>query len=232
MKAFVLAAGLGTRLKPITDEIPKCLVPINGKPLLTYWLESFESYGIDEILINTHHLADRVDDFLKSVRTRVIVSTVHEPELLGSAGTVIVNRDFIDTDDSFYIVYADNLTSMNLREMRNFHKSTNSFFTIALYHTLTPKACGIVDLDEAGTVRSFIEKPSQPTTDLANTGIYLTDSRIFNESAMHNPVRPLDFGFHVLPSFIGRMKGFVIDQPLIDIGCHENLHRAENLWRF
>lgn len=230
MKAFVLAAGLGTRLRPITDEIPKCLVPINGKPLLHYWLERFERDGVTEILINTHHLATKVREFLGTAQTSLVIHHVHEPELLGSAGTVSNNRTFIQPGESFYIVYADNLTSMNLAGMRTYHETANSLFTIALYHTLTPQACGIVELDEFATVQSFIEKPATPRSDLANTGIYLTDSRLFDEPAMSQLKRPLDFGFDVLPGLVGRMKGFVINEPLIDIGCHENLQRAEQLW--
>lgn len=91
MKAFLLAAGLGTRLRPLTDTIPKCLVPINGKPLLQYWIDLFEKHGIDEVCINLHYLSDQVVNFIKANPSKIKWHLSYEPELLGSGGTIFSN---------------------------------------------------------------------------------------------------------------------------------------------
>ena len=87
MKAFLLAAGLGTRLRPITDNTPKCLVPICGKPMLSWWIELFEKHGITDVLINTHYLRDQVSDFINEhnkSNPKVTLYEAYEPVLIGS----------------------------------------------------------------------------------------------------------------------------------------------------
>jgi len=123
MKAFLLAAGIGSRLRPITDKIPKCLVPINGRPLLYYWLKLFEQHGISEVLINLHHLPDLVFQFLQENEFNLKIHTVFEQELLGSSGTIRSNFDFVCNEREFLICYADNLTNINLGNMIDFHVS-------------------------------------------------------------------------------------------------------------
>ena len=115
--AIVLAAGKGTRLRPLTFQTPKCLVPICGKPLLDYWFDLFELYGIDEILINTSHLAGTVEKHIKDHSRDLRIKVVYEEVLLGSGGTIKKNRDFVTGEESFFIFYADNLTDINLHDM-------------------------------------------------------------------------------------------------------------------
>ena len=105
MKAFLMAAGLGTRLRPITNTIPKCMVPIQGKPLLAWWMDLFEKHGVSDVLINTHYLPESVRKFIDFYNknpehhTKMIES--YEPILLGSAGTLRKNRDFVAGENSF-----------------------------------------------------------------------------------------------------------------------------------
>ena len=94
-RALLLAAGLGTRLKPFTDSKPKCLIDIGGKPLLEYWLESLENSNCQEVLINTHYLSEQVFDFLqKRPKTKMKIKTTYEKDLLGTAGTLMKNITF------------------------------------------------------------------------------------------------------------------------------------------
>src|SRR5436190_1840119 len=97
MKAFLLAAGIGSRLRPITDHTPKCLVPVKGKPLLEWWFILMQKHGITDFLINTHHLCDQVDSFVKRAAPEYDLrfKLSHEPELIGSAGTLRENFDFV-----------------------------------------------------------------------------------------------------------------------------------------
>ena len=107
-RALLLAAGLGTRLRPITLHTPKCLVPIQGEPLLGLWLRHLDFIGCDSVLINTHHLAEEVEVFLKSWQSSTMsVETVYEPVLLGTAGTLLANQGFFGNATGL-LIHADN----------------------------------------------------------------------------------------------------------------------------
>src|SRR5580700_11176048 len=121
MKAFLLAAGHGTRLRPITDTIPKCLVPIRGTPLLSIWLGLCKRFGIDEVLINIHTHVTMVQDFLRKNANGVRARVVEEEQLLGSAGTLRHNRDWITEEELFWVFYADVLCRPDLGEMLRLH---------------------------------------------------------------------------------------------------------------
>ncbi len=239
LKAFVLAAGLGTRLKPLTDETPKCLLPINGKPLLQIWLESLRLQGVDEVLVNTHWLSQKVETFLKTWRNNsgLRVTTFYEPELLGSGGTILANRNWIQDQAPFFIIYGDNLSDVNLVKMLAFHRQHGLPFTLGVFKSKTPKQCGIAQVQEDGLVTEFVEKPEEPKSDLAAAGVYVADQRIFRffpekqHDSDQGQAIPLDLGFHVLPRLTGRMKAYVITEFLMDIGTLSQYEQAQLLWR-
>ncbi|MDD5570020.1 MAG: nucleotidyltransferase family protein [Bacteroidales bacterium] len=227
MKAFLLAAGLGTRLKPITDKIPKCLVPINNKPLLCWWFDLLEKHNVDEILINLHYLPNLVEKFVKSYKTKIKVTFFYEEKLLGSAGTLRENKNFIKDENAFFILYADNLTNINLSYFLNYFNNSNSIFNMALFKTNNPKTCGIAELDKNNTVVDFVEKPKLPKSNLANAGVYIAKPEVLD---LIPTLEVTDFGYHVLPQLVGKMKGYIINDFLIDIGTIENLKKAEENW--
>jgi mannose-1-phosphate guanylyltransferase len=227
MRAFLLAAGEGRRLRPLTDTTPKCLVPINGKPLLALWLELCRRHGITEVLINLHHLPEKVLAFLKANDFGVNVTTDYQERLLGTSGTVLANWAFVSGESDFFIFYADNLTNVNLAAMLQFHRRRESLFTMGLFRTAQPKEKGIVTLDEQDRIVEFVEKPSQPRSDLANAGIYIAGRELY-------PYLPKtdfsDFGFDVLPKLVGKMHGYAIQEYLIDIGTPESYDQGQRDW--
>lgn len=235
MKAFLLAAGLGTRLRPYTDTVPKCLMPINGRPLLGIWFDLFKRHGITEVLLNTHYLSQKVVDFIDEENFFDLKITVfHEERLLGSAGTVLENRAFIRDDSPFLIAYADNLTNADLTGMAAFYNSSKklgSVMTMGLIRAPEPKRCGIATINEDMLVTDFVEKPENPASDLANCGIYVTDHRIFDFFPKRLPENGiLDFGFDIIPKLKGKMHGFHISGYLKDIGTVESYLTACNEW--
>jgi len=238
MKAFLLAAGKGTRLRPYTDTLPKCLMPIQGKPLLEIWIDLFMAHGVDRVLINTHHFADQVAQTAERLteETTLEIATVYEPELLGSGGTILENRDFIDAGEDFLIAYADNLTDINLSAMAAFHrnqKAAGKLLTMGLFRTAQPKACGIATLDASQTVTGFEEKPENPESNLANAGIYMATYNVLRacgEIRQRVSEKIFDFGFHVLPRLVGKMGGYEIPDYLTDIGTVEAYERALEEW--
>lgn len=147
MKAFLLAAGEGTRLRPITNSIPKCLAPIRGRPVLDIWLEHCANSGIDEVLVNLHAHAQAVRSFVqgRNYGTRIQIS--HEPALLGSAGTLFANRQWVDSEAYFWVFYADVLTNLNLSAMLDHHVNHDLAATLGVYEVDNPARCGIMQVD-------------------------------------------------------------------------------------
>jgi mannose-1-phosphate guanylyltransferase len=227
VKAFLLAGGHGVRLRPITDSIPKCLVPIKGVPLLSIWLELCKRIGIEEVLINVHAHAATVCKFLEQNTNGVRVRVVAEPQLLGSAGTLRANRDWVSSDDFFWIFYADVLNRADFGGMMQIHRQRKPAATLGLYEVPDPRRCGIVTMDHTGVIQEFVEKPDQPVSNLAFSGLMIGTPELLDAIPEHIPA---DIGFHVLPQLTGRMMGFPIHDYLIDIGTMENYERAQAAW--
>ena len=142
---------------------------------------------------------------------------------MGSAGTVSANADFASDADQIVIIYADNLSNIDLRPLLSFHRTHRDPFTMVLFRAPNPRACGIAELDSKGRIVSFVEKPERPASDLANAGLYVLDAGAYREIAA---MRTFDLGYEVLPRFVGRMRGWVWGGYHLDIGTHEALERA------
>jgi mannose-1-phosphate guanylyltransferase len=229
MKAFLLAAGHGTRLRPITDTVPKCLVPIRGVPLLQIWLDFCRSRGIKQILINLHAHSDAVRAFLQESGNDDLEVTVSEEKaLLGSAGTLLANREWLGCDPFFWVFYADVLTTANLTPLREIHeRNATHLASLGVYEVPDPRRCGIVSLDEHGVVRDFEEKPEKPRGRLAFSGLMIARRQLLDLI----PTDGLpDIGFHVLPKLVGRMSAVTITDYLLDIGTMENYQLAQQTW--
>jgi mannose-1-phosphate guanylyltransferase len=226
VKALLLAGGLGTRLRPLTETVPKCLIPVAGKPMLDYWLDALEGAGIREALLNTHHLRDQVRVWLDTANStrNLQISEAWEPRLLGSAGTVTANRDWAGDAEAIVVIYADNLSTIDLGAFLAFHRSHPDPMSMALFHAPNPRACGIATLDSEARITAFVEKPEFPDSDLANAGLYVLEAQAWREVA---DMGAFDFGFDVLPRFVGRMRGHVHDGYHRDIGTPEALALAE-----
>ncbi len=225
-RALLLASGLGTRLRPLTETVPKCLIPVAGKPMLDYWCDALEAAGISEALLNTHHLHDQVRNWIiQTNATRSVqIIEAYEPTLLGSAGTVAANREWADGIDEIVVIYADNLSDIDLAAFVAFHRAHSDPMTMALFRTPYPKKCGIATLDADARVTAFIEKPDHPESDLANAGLYVLSSEAWHEIV---DMGAFDFGFDVIPKFVGRMRGYAHPGYHRDIGTHESLAQAE-----
>lgn len=228
MKAFLLAAGVGSRLRPLTDTVPKCMVPIGGKPLLDIWLDAFDAAGVGEVLINLHHLPDVVREHLDKRSAPPAVKTVFEPTLLGSAGTLAANREWVESEEFFLACNADNLTDFDLRELIEAQRSHDEIATIAVFRSPQPSSGGVVELNGDGTLVGFAEKPAQPVSDLVNAGIYAFASRMVGEL---DDRRPLDIGYHVLPRLVHHARAVLVNGYFRDIGTPDAYRLAEKEWR-
>lgn len=223
MKAIILAAGLGTRLRPLTTATPKCLIPMDGVPLLELWLRECERSGVESVLINTHYLAEQVAEFA-AARRGIPIQLACEPTLLGSAGTLATNWSFVEDDESFLVIYADNLTTFPLDELMAFHAGHTQIASIALFRSPNPSACGVVEMREDGLITGFWEKPANPPGNLCNAGLYV----FRREVRSYLPAEiPSDVGKSLMPALAGRSMGLPIHGYFIDIGTLENYYSAQ-----
>jgi mannose-1-phosphate guanylyltransferase len=226
MKAFLLAAGHGTRLRPFTNTVPKCLVPIRGIPMLEIWLSLCRHHGISEVLVNTHSHSDAVVDFVGKWRDGVRVTVIEEPNLFGSAGTLRENRKWLGPDHQFWVFYADVLTRANLSAMFKFH-SPRYAATLGVYSVPDPERCGIVCIDRDQVITDFVEKPTVPKSQWAFSGIMIGTTALLSAIPEKSGA---DIAFDVLPRLVGRMRAFPISEFLMDIGTLKNYQRAQSTW--
>lgn len=227
MKAVLLAAGIGSRLRPLTDTVPKCMVPVGGQPMLDIWLDAFARAGVAEVLVNLHYLADTVREHLAARSGPPHVRTSYEPELLGSAGTLLANREWLAGEEFFLACNADNLTDFDVAELVKAHRADRPVATLTAFHSPTPSTGGVLDTDADGTVTAFTEKPEHPVSDLVNAGIYAFSPRVLDEIPAE---RPADIGYHLLPGLVGRARVLPITGYFRDIGTPEAYRSAQEEW--
>jgi mannose-1-phosphate guanylyltransferase len=227
VKAFLLAAGIGSRLRPITDTMPKCMVTIDDQPLVDIWFDAFNRAGVDEVLVNLHHLPDVVRRHVAARTGPPAVRLVFEPELLGSAGTLLANRRWVAGESFFLVCNADNLTNFELGDLIEQHRAGNTVATLTAFHSESPSAGGVLEVDETGRMTGFTEKPAQPTSDLVNAGIYA-----FNPAVLDKIRRgpPADIGYHLLPALVGQARVVPVESYFRDIGTPGAYRQARKEW--
>lgn len=228
MKALLLAAGLGARLRPLTDHTPKCLAPIHGRPLLAYWLDALFGEGqIARALINTHHLHEQVEAFVAASRWRDRIDLVHETELLGTGGTILANRGWFD-EESFLVVHADNLTDFPISALIDAHAvaGPDNLMTLLAFRTPNPSHCGILELDGRSRVVAFHEKVSDPPGNLANGAVYVFSQEVVSRIVdLGKPV--VDLSTEVIPGLLPRVHALEHTGFFMDIGTPEALKQAQ-----
>ena len=226
LKAILLSAGYGTRLRPETLKKPKCLIELNKKTMLEIWLEKLSRLGCSEVLINTHYLSEQIEIFLSKYRSsNMKISISYEKNLLGTAGTLMNNLEFIENDT--LLIHSDNFTTSNLHGLIKAHKnkSKQCLLTMLTFRTNAPKNCGIVDINREGVVQKFYEKVNNPPSNLANGAIYIFNRELTNWLKLQN--RQLtDFSNDVLPYLTGKIQTWHTTEFFIDIGTPESLKVA------
>jgi mannose-1-phosphate guanylyltransferase len=228
MKAILLAAGLGTRLRPLTNSIPKCLVRVNGKALLDYWLDLLlGENAVSRVLINTHWLAGTVCSHIAASHWRDRVDLVHEESLLGTGGTILANRSWFG-EAPFIVGHADNLTLFDPLSFRDSHfaRPAGAEITMMTFATDDPRSCGIVETDANGVITAFHEKVENPPGNDANAAVYIFEPSVVDFLAsLGKPV--IDLSTEVLPVYIDRIATFANTGYHRDIGTIASLRKAE-----
>ena len=235
MKALILAAGEGTRLRPLTLDKPKPMLPVAGIPLLEHILLWLRKHGVDQVAINLNYRPEAITGYLgDGSRWGVEITYSYEDPILGTAGAAKRLEEYFE-DGPFVIVYGDVLTDMDLMRLLRFHHDREAAATMALYQVENPSACGLVGLDGRGRITCFVEKPppEEVFTDLANAGVLVLEPELLDDIP---PGRAYDFGRDLFPHLLEQgveLYGQPIDEDeyLIDIGSLDKYERVQREWK-
>ncbi|OUR60352.1 hypothetical protein A9Q74_14155 [Colwellia sp. 39_35_sub15_T18] len=228
MKALLLAAGLGTRLRPLTNNIPKCLVPINNKPLLGYWLEQLSAVGVTEFHINTHYLSSQVEAYLEPLKEKYNITTHYEPSLQGTLKTFQqLSKQLFDDEQAIIVAHADNLVFCDWQQFIEFHQRApiDIVASMMTFETTTPSSCGIVEIDEHKRLIAFHEKVANPPSNHASGAVFCFNSNV--QKLWKKQADCTDISYHLLPLLLGKIQCWHNNQYLKDIGTPQALQQAE-----
>lgn len=228
IQVLMLAAGRGTRLRPLTLTVPKCLVPILGRPLLDYWIKLFERYESDlDLWVNVYHLKEPITTYLKGRNFKnIVIHVVEESALLGTGGTLKSLMPNFLNGRPLLLAHADNLTWFELGDFIDAYNSRpkGTEITMMTFRSDAPQACGIVKLDEKGVVQNFYEKVRNPPGNLASGAVFILSpvalSRINEMPAIS------DFSSDVIPKFLGEINTWENRCYHRDIGTPGDYDRA------
>lgn len=219
MKAMILAAGVGSRLDPLTRQIPKPMVPIVNRPVMEHIVELLAKHGVKDIMVNVHYLADHIMDYFgDGSKWNVNIQYSIEDKLWGDAGSVKRCEDFFD--DTFLVVGGDDLADIDITRMLRLHKEKKAIATIALSLVDDPSEYGIALLNDRGRITRFLEKPRGEVifSNTANTGVYIFDPQVLE---LVPRGMPYGFGNNVFPMLLEhrtRFYGYLTSSYWRDVG--------------
>ncbi len=239
-KAMILAAGRGTRLRPLTDDLPKCLMPLAGRPLIDWTLHWLHSCGVSVCIINLHYMSDVVQAYVgDGSQYDLKIHYSYEPQLLGTAGAVKKVADFF-CDGPFYVIYSDNFSLWELRNLKQAYDTMLSADSsvgaevaavISVHWREDVTSSGIVEITEDNRVARYVEKPPKEdvTSNYVNAGFYYLNPKVL---AYIPDGRFFDFSHHVFPAMIEngeRIYAVKMDMPIIGIDTLNAYKRADEL---
>ncbi len=228
MKAVLLVGGEGTRLRPLTCNTVKAMVPIVNKPFLEHLLAYLSSHGVDDIVVALCYLPDRIESrFGDGTGSGVKLAYVMEETPLGTAGAVKNSESHLD--GAFFVFNGDIITNIDLRAMLSFHRERNAVATIALTPVENPSAYGVVETSADGRVKRFTEKPppGQAPTNLINAGIYILDPAVLRGVPQGIPCM---FEHHLFPTLLSEgaaVFAYPTNDYWIDIGTPEKYRQVQ-----
>ncbi len=229
MRALLLAAGEGTRLRPLTLTCPKPMLPVGGVPLLAHIIRWLRGQGITQVAVNLHYLPQVITDYIgDGSRLGVQVTYSWEDPILGSAGAAKKLESYFDS--TFAVVYGDMLLDVDLAPLVDMHRQKGAELTIGLMLTDDPSSKGIVQLAADGRVARFIEKPKPGEVggNLAAAGVYLAEPSVLTRVP---PASSYDFGHDLVPRLLAEgavVYGQLLGGYLLDIGTPEAYRQAQS----
>ena len=225
MQALVLAGGEGTRLRPLTLTVPKPVMPLAGRPFLTFMLDWLRRHGVDDVVLSCGFMSDAVESVLGDEHDGVRLRYVHEEEPLGTAGPVRLALDEGALADRLLVLNGDVLTDMDLSAQLARHGETRAVATLALIAVEDTTSYGVVPTDDEGRVEAFLEKSAEPAaTNRVNAGAYVLERAVIEQIP---PGRPVSFEREIFPRLVGQgLYGYAQSGYWIDIGAPERYLEA------
>jgi mannose-1-phosphate guanylyltransferase/phosphomannomutase len=230
MKAVVMAGGEGSRLRPLTVQRPKPLVPVVNKPVMQHILELLKRHGIYDIVVTLHYMAEEIEAFFgDGSEFDVNIAYTVEETPLGTAGSVKKAHDLL-RDDTFLIISGDALTDINLTEFLRYHRQREAEATLCLVRVESPLEYGVVITDAEGRVRRFLEKPewSEVFSDTVNTGIYCLEPSVLDYM---EPDKVYDWSGDIFPRMLKERRplyGYQASGYWCDIGGLTQYRQAQS----
>jgi mannose-1-phosphate guanylyltransferase len=225
MQALVLAGGEGTRLRPLTYTTPKPVMPLAGRPFLSFMLDWLNGHGVDEVILSCGFLSDGVHQVLGDIYNGMRLRYVIEEEPLGTAGPVRLAYDEGVLDERLLILNGDVLSDIDLTGELAAHERTGARVTLALYPVEDTSSYGVVPIAEGGEVEAFLEKTESPPTNLVNAGAYVLERDVVEELIPAG--RPVSFEREVFPGLVGGgLYGHAAAGYWVDIGTPERYLEA------
>lgn len=231
MRALILAAGYGKRLRPLTNRIPKCLIKIGKKPLLLIWLEKLEAQGVKHFLINTHYKSEKVKRFIKKTKFSKKVKLVYEKKILGTGGTLYKNLDFFKKEDGI-VLHCDNYSSFSIKSFLQKHskRPKNTLISILTFKTNKPRSSGIIKKNKKNIVENIYEKKPKYYGNLANGAFYIFTKK-FLKNLYKQKQKPKDIVKDILTKNLGKIYAIYTDSFFIDVGDIKSLKIARKFQR-
>jgi NDP-sugar pyrophosphorylase family protein len=232
---MVLAAGQGTRLRPITDKKPKALVPVAGRPMIEYPLSLLSHYGIREVIINLHHFGEQIEAHLGDGRALGLeLSYSEEPELLDTGGGLLKAKPFLQ-DGTFIVINTDALIDLNLDQVLTFHQNNKAAATLVLRTDKDADRYGSIDVDQAGLICRFLEHKAArnttgPVRKLMFTGVQILEPKVFDYMDGSSISRKFSTTKETYPRMLHGgepLYGFCFDGFWQDLGTVERIKDAE-----
>ena len=225
MQALVLAGGEGTRLRPLTLTTPKPVMPLAGRPFLTFMLDWLRRHGVGEVVLSCGFMSDAVESVLGDVYAGMRLRYVHEDEPLGTAGPVRLALDEGVLGDRLLVLNGDVLTDMDLGAQLSWHEQKGAVTTLALIAVEDTSSYGVVPTDEEGRVEAFLEKSEAPApTNRVNAGAYVLEREVIERIP---PGRAVSFEREIFPELVGRgLYGYPQTGYWVDIGTPERYLEA------
>lgn len=225
-KAMIMSAGVGSRLNPLTNDVPKPLVPIANIPTMDILLEHLANNGITKVIANTHYLGKQIHSrYEKDSPIKIDFTYIHEDELSGTAGGLKKCQFFFDKGENFLVMSADGLTELDIEKAIEHHKKSNCIATMVTKKVSESEVdkFGVVVTDSKGFIKEFQEKPKreEAKSNLINTGIYVFNYEIFNYIPENTT---FDFAKNVFPTLLAngiKINTYLTEKYWSDIGSIE-----------
>ncbi|MFH1066567.1 MAG: nucleotidyltransferase family protein [bacterium] len=208
--AFVLSAGKGTRLRPLTDACPKPLLPVNGRPLITYIFDHLVQAGVRRIIVNTHHLAEKYEETFPEKKWKdAALFFRHEPVLLDSAGGLKNIEDLWGDEENIFTYNGDVISSLSLSALMERHLARKNEVTLALRSQGEPRNVGLDEQDEVGDIRGVLGR--QGLRSFLFTGIYAVNRRFLGRLEKGRAESVVDVFLRMIREKSGSVGGIVLD---------------------